>query len=298
MPTLRQLEVFVTTAEYKKMSLAAKHLFISQPTISQIISDLEAEYNVELFMRQKRELQITAAGEILLESAKKMLSINDTLTQDMKNIHFIRPLRIAATMTIGSNIIAQIIKDLIDIYPDIDPFVKVTNTAHIELLLLRNELDVALSEGVITHPEIVSTPAFVDDLCIICSTAHPLAQKKRLTINDLSDQSFILREKGSGTRAIFEKMMKEQHLSYQIKWESASTSAIIDAVSKNLGLGFVSKRSAYRYVNENKIHICALSQHNLQRFFYICTYKNHPFTSQMNDFIKFIESLPDDYQEK
>ncbi|MBQ4342638.1 MAG: hypothetical protein IJC38_01985 [Erysipelotrichaceae bacterium] len=70
---------------------------------------------------------------------------------------------------------------MIDIYPDIDPFVKVTNTAHIELLLLRNELDVALSEGVITHPEIVSTPAFVDDLCIICSTSIPFHKRKNWT---------------------------------------------------------------------------------------------------------------------
>ena len=70
MATIRQLKVFVMTAEHKKMSLAAKHLFISQPTISQIISDLEKEYGVSLFERQSRELKITSARAVRTEAAR------------------------------------------------------------------------------------------------------------------------------------------------------------------------------------------------------------------------------------
>ena len=73
MATLRQLKTFVATAEHKKMSEAAKHLFVSQPTISQIISDLEKEYDTTLFERHSKELRITAAGEILLENAKQII---------------------------------------------------------------------------------------------------------------------------------------------------------------------------------------------------------------------------------
>ena len=67
MATLRQLKAFVITAEYKKMSEAARHLFISQPTVSQIISELEKEYGTTLFERHARELQITPAGMLLLD---------------------------------------------------------------------------------------------------------------------------------------------------------------------------------------------------------------------------------------
>lgn len=291
MSTLRQLKVFVTTAEHKKMSLAAKHLFISQPTISQIISDLEKEYNIELFERKGKELKITRAGELLLENAKKMVAINDALMQDMKNLHSIRPLRIGATMTIGNNLIASVAKEIELLYPDIDTYVKVTNTAHIEMLLLRNELDIALVEGIIHHPEIISTPVLKDELCVICSKSNPLANKKQIEISDLNKQAFILREKGSGTRAIFERSMNAHQIEYKIKWECASNSAIIDAVSNNLGIGFVSTRSISGKAAHEKIQICHLKGVKMQRDFFLCSYKNHPITSQINDFVTYIHSL-------
>ena len=293
MSTLRQLKVFVTTAQHKKMSLAAKHLFISQPTISQIISDLEKEYNIELFERKGKELKITHAGKLLLEHAKKMVAINDALIQDMKSLHSVRPLRIGATMTIGNNILGKIIKEFEHKHPDIETTIRVTNTAHIEMLLLRNELDVALVEGIITHPDITSKPAFNDDLCIVCSNEHPFSKKNQITVQELHQQSFILREKGSGTRAIFETMMKSHQIDYKVKGESASTSAILDAVSHNLGIGFLSKRSAMH--KEGLVHTCSISNLNLQRYFYISTFDNHPKTSQITDFIHLIESLPYNY---
>ena len=294
MATIRQLKVFVMTAEHKKMSLAAKHLFISQPTISQIISDLEKEYGVPLFERQSKELKITAAGSLLLESAKKIVAINDALTQNMKNFHSIRPLRIGATMTVGSSMLPQLIKAFHEIHPDIETFVKVTNTAHIDLLLSRNEIDIALVEGVINKTDIISKPSFHDHLCFICSIDHPLAKKEIITVQELQNCKFILREKGSGTRAIFERIMKDNQIDYQIQWETASTPAIIEAVIQNFGIGFVSSRSISK-VPANKIYAFTLHNHDLSRFFYTCTHVNHPVTSQISDWIKFIDSLDKNY---
>ena len=77
MATLRQLKTFIAVAEYKKMSEAAKHLYISQPTVSQIISELEKEYNTQLFERIGKELRITAAGNLLLRSAQEIFAIHD-----------------------------------------------------------------------------------------------------------------------------------------------------------------------------------------------------------------------------
>ena len=294
MATIRQLKVFVMTAEHKKMSLAAKHLFISQPTISQIISDLEKEYGVSLFERQSRELKITSAGKLLLESAKKIVAINDALTLNMKNFHSIRPLRIGATMTVGSSILPQLINNFQKIHPDIETFVKVTNTAHIDLLLSRNELDIALVEGIINKTDIISKPSFHDHLCIICSPEHPLSNKDVITLQDLQNCKFILRENGSGTRAIFERIMKDNQIDYQVQWEIASTPAIIEAVIHNFGVGFVSTRSISKVPSE-KIHCFTLNEQDLKRFFYTCTHINHPITSQISDWMKFIESQPEDY---
>lgn len=109
MATIRQLEAFIATAEFKKMSEAAKHLYISQPTISQIISELEKEYQTKLFERHTKELQITPAGSLLLKSAREIIAIQTALKQNMKTINSIRFLHIGATMTVGANIIGKIV---------------------------------------------------------------------------------------------------------------------------------------------------------------------------------------------
>lgn len=296
MATIRQLETFIVTAECKKMSVAARQLYISQPTVSQIISELEKEYQTKLFERQARQLQITPAGALLLKNAREIIAIHENLKQNMKTIGSIRPLRIGATMTVGANIMGKITERMNELHPDIDTFVNVTNTDHIEHLLLHNELDIALVEGIITHNEIVSKPVLLDKLCIICGKNHPFAGRTSIQPEELHNQNFILREKGSGTRAIFEHLMKNKNIPYGIKWESNSTPAIIDAVSRNLGLGFVSERCVAGHIAAGIIFPCPLQEINLERFFYLCYNRCHPFTSQMQDFGSYIDSLPSDFQ--
>ncbi len=296
MATLRQLKTFVATAEHKKMSEAAKHLYVSQPTISQIISDLEKEYGTALFERHSKELRITPAGELLLENAKKIIAIHETLEQNMKTISSKRPLRIGATMTIGTNIMAKIVTGLEEHYQDIESYVAVHNTDAIEEMLLHNELDIALVEGIINHEEIMTSPAFEDNLCIICGKHHPLAGKPIVMPEELHNQNFILREKGSGTRATFERLMCFHHIPYKVKWESNSTPAITDAVAHNIGLGFVSERCIREKASKGMIYICPVQEINLKRFFFLCHHKYHPLTSQMKDFMSYINSLPMDFQ--
>ena len=86
MATLKQLKTFIAVAEYKKMSEAAKRLYISQPTVSQIISDLEAEYQTRLFERFPKELKITSSGLLLLESAREIAASHEHLEQDRKSV--------------------------------------------------------------------------------------------------------------------------------------------------------------------------------------------------------------------
>ena len=292
MATLRQLKTFIAVAEYKKMSEAAKHLYISQPTVSQIIAELEKDYNTQLFERVGKELRITAAGNLLLKSAHEILTIHETLEQNMRNINSIRPFRIGVTMTIGNNMIADIIQKLEQRYPDIECYVYVDNTRNIESKLAQNELDIALVEGNIVRQEILKTPIFEDDLCLICSSKHPFARKKTITIEDLKEEKFILREKGSGTRAIFESIMKNLHLPIRVKWEAGSSKAIIEAVSHNLGLGFISKKCIHNRLDRGKLVACPIPEFTIKRYFYLCYNSNQPITSQMRDFLNLLYAQP------
>lgn len=295
MATLRQLEIFVITADCKKMSLAAKQLFISQSSISQIISELENEYGVTLFERQSRELKITEAGKLLKERAIKILNLNDSIVIDMKNFRSVRPLRIGATTPIGPTILGKLIKEFNDKYPDIDVSVKIDNTANIEAQLLQNELDVALLDGIVQSPTIKTEMIFEDNLCLICGKNSPFFGRDRVSISELSNVPFILQERGNGTRTIFESIMHRFQIDYRVRWESISTGAVVNAVINDFGIGIISTREA-SILSRYEIHAFRLVEHELNRNFYTATSANRLVNSQILDWCKFIKSLPKDYQ--
>ncbi len=282
-----------------------------------------------------------------MKSAREIMAIEQNLKQNMKTMNRIRPLRVGATVTVGANIIGKIIAQITEEYPDIDVFVNVSNTHQIEHMLLNNELDIAISnthqiehmllnneldiaiaEGIMTHNELnakpvfvdklciicgkdhpfagrpylhvsdlhnqnfilrergsgtraISKPVFVDKLCIICGKDHPFAGRPYLHVSDLHNQNFILRERGSGTRAIFEAAMDAHHVPYEIKWESSSTPAILDAVSRNLGLGFVSERCATGKADAGLLFQCPVPEIDSERFFYLCYNSTHPVSRNL-----------------
>lgn len=291
MATLKQLRTFIAVAEDKKMITAAKRLYISQPTVSQMILDLETEYKTRLFERFPKELKITPAGELLMSYAKEIVAIHEHLNQSMKNINALRPLRIGATITVGNTLMGSLIEELNILHPDIDVTVFVENTRIIENRILHNELDIALVEGIIVRQEIMTEPVLDDELCLICGNKHPFAKKSSVSMEDLCNQNFIIREKGSGTRAIFENIMLTHHIPFHTKWECASRSGIVDAVRHNLGLGVLSLRCVSEYVEKGDIIVLPLKEISMKRFFYLCHNQCHPITSQMRDFTNIVKAM-------
>ncbi len=291
MATLKQLKTFIAVADYKKMSEAAKKLYISQPTVSQSISDLEEEYQTQLFKRFSKELKITPAGLLLLNHAREIVSIHEQLEQSMKNINALRPLRIGATLTIGNTLMGTLVETLNHKFPDIDVTVFVENTKIIEHRMIHNELDIAIVEGIIVRQEIITKPVLEDSLCIICGKEHPFTTRTSISMEDLRYQNFIMREKGSGTRSIFENIMLTHHIPFVIKWECSSRCAIVDAVRHNLGLGILSQRCVQEYVEKGDIFTCPVEGVSMKRYFYLCHNQNHPMNSQMQDFADLIMTM-------
>lgn len=294
MATLRQLRTFLAVAEYKRMSEAAKKLYISQPTVSQIISDLENEYKTQLFERFPKELKITPAGQILLNNAREIISLYKHLEDSMKNLHLRRSLNVGATITVGNTLMGTLIENLIIHQPDIDAMVSVDNMNIIEQKLIHKELDIALVEDVITHQEIMAEPVIEDSLCLICGYGHSFAGKHSVRIEDLRYQSFIMWERGSGTRNIFENIMLTHHIPYNIKWECSSRCGIVDAVRHNLGLGILSERCARDYIAKGDVFSCSIENVSMKHYFYLCRHQHHSVTSQMQDFMDTVYLLAEE----
>lgn len=286
--TLRSLEIFVAVVKYKKMSEASKHLHISQPTISQAINDLESEYNVLLFNRLSKKLYITDAGKKLYSFAQNMLSLRDEMEKNMINISTDKSISLGATMTVGRCVLVDIIKNFEAKYKNVKINVIIDNTVTIEQMLLNGEIDLALVEGSIKSGELLSKPIIPDSLVLVCHHTHPIANNTYIDIKELSNYSFILREKGSGTREVFEKHLKNNGVNIDIKWNCHGSDSIIEAVLANQGLTVISKRLVESYVKSGELCIINIKDIYMDRYFSMVYHKTKYLPTYLTNFINYI----------
>lgn len=279
--TIRHLRIFVEVAETGKMSAAAEHCFISQPTVSQAIRELEEHYHIRLFERLSKKLYITNAGRQLLDYAYKVLNQYDLLESNMKEFQTSNQLRIGATITIGACLLSSILLDLKQEAPDLQTYACVANTSLIENRLLNSELDIAIVEGIISSPDLISIPIVDDFLVLAVSREHPLTYKKTIPIEELSKYDFVIREKGSGTRKLFENYMKNHGVPFRITWEATCLDAIKSAVLYNNCVSAISVRLLEQEIQKDRVHIIKDPNSQWDRNFYLVYHKDKFFSESM-----------------
>lgn len=292
MLTMRHFKIFQCVAHCLNMSHAAKQLYISQPTVSQTISEIEKFYEVKLFERFPKKLYLTSEGERLLSAVNNLsYSYDQVNTMNLKDTSTI--LYIGATHTIEDSILDNLLSSAQKASSTLDFYVKVTNTANIEEQILSNELDFGIVEGQIDNHDIITEPITEDTLLLICSPEHRLMKNENITINDLNHESFILREKGSGTRELFEKKMAINHLNFEVKWECAAFNAIKNAVINNRGIGVISSRMISKELDNGSLVVLPLDEFIWQRNFYICYHKNKDINKNILPFYETVTNFSD-----
>ncbi|MGL5694438.1 MAG: LysR family transcriptional regulator [Peptostreptococcaceae bacterium] len=286
--TIRSLEIFVSVVKCGKMSEASKQLHISQPTISQAINELEKEYDVLLFNRLSKKLYLTDAGRQLLNYAQSILSLCNEMNKTMFDWSNHKAITLGATMTVGKCVLVDIIKKFEEAYPGIKIQVTIDNTETIEQLLLDSKIDIALVEGTIKSNELIINPIIPDSLVLVCHQDHTLANRNYVHINELSNYSFILREKGSGTREVFESHLSRNHVDINVKWNCHGSDSIVEAVLANQGITVISKRLIESYVESGHLKIVPIKDIVIDRNFSLVYHKTKYLTNHLQEFINYI----------
>lgn len=276
--TLRNLQIFVAVAECCNMTKAAEKLYVSQPSVSMAISDIEREYDITLFDRTAGKLILTQTGQHLLHYAKLILNTEKEMEHFLHNESSNYCVSIGVTITIGSSIISPIIDEMRVEMPNVDYHVTVANTSIIENMLMEGNIDIGLVEGEIKNPNLEIRPVINDQLVLICSTKHPFSARDSIRITELSKVPLILREPNCGTRDHFEKVMHANNIDMTVRWSSYSYGAIVDAVRHNLGVGIISEKLAMKYAASGDLHICSITDSDLSRSFKLVYRKNKYIT--------------------
>jgi DNA-binding transcriptional LysR family regulator len=297
----QQLVVFKEVAESQNITMAAKKLHMSQPSISLQIQNLENQFGIRFFDRTNKGVNLTKAGEVFYDHVIQILDIlNDAkhrvseLIEDRRGLIFI-----GATLTIGEYVLPNIMAYLCDTLPDVDFKVKIGNTEVICQDVLEKRVHLALIEGPVPkHKDFEVENFWQDELVVVVPAHHPWAERKSVPLAELPQERFITREVGSGTRKVMELALKERGLDpaqLNITMELGSTQAIKQVVCAGLGITIISALTVQREIKQGILKALRIQDAPLSRPFRILTLAN---SSQTKDERFFIDLLHDENQLK
>lgn len=285
-----RLTTFITIANIKSFTKAAEILNLTQPAVSQHIKYLEEYYKANLIRKNGKNIDLTEEGQILYKYARELEMIHRDLENELRNKNSIRKIyNVGATMTIGGYVLPYILAEYKKSYKNIDLLLQVNNTEEIIDKLLKRKLDLALVEGNFDRNKFNYIKFKDDEMVLAVSPKHPFAKKNEVTIEEVLEGEIILREKGSGTREVFEDKLRNlgcDMSKFTPYMEIGSISAIKSLVEENLGYSIISMETIKREVRLGSIKVLPVKGVELHREFNFIYLKDSSLDT-LESFIRF-----------
>jgi DNA-binding transcriptional LysR family regulator len=289
--TLRQLQVFVAAAQQQSVSRAAESLALSQSAASSSLSELERQSGCQLFDRAGKRMSLNSLGHQLLPQAVALLDQAKAVEDLLKGKSGFGSLAVGATLTVGNYLATLLIGSFMQRHPECRVTLHVQNTQHIVQQVAHYEIDLGLIEGECQHPDITVEPWVADQLVVFCAPQHALAKAGQASIEQLAQEAWIMRERGSGTRLTFDQAMRHHPQALNIRLELEHTEAIKRAVESGLGIGCISRLALKDAFRRGSLVALETPELDLTRQFYFIWHKQKYQSTAMREFITQCQAL-------
>ncbi|MEH7549125.1 MULTISPECIES: LysR family transcriptional regulator [Bacillaceae] len=269
------LHVFITVAEQQNFTRAAEILHMTQPAVSNYIQNLERSMDTKLLERTNKFVRLNKAGEIVYHHAKNILGLYtrmENLLDDLKHTAS-GTLSIGSSYTYGEYILPYKIAALLKSYPQLNPNITIRNSNEIIELVMQHQIDVGIIEGEIKSEKIQITPFACDHLSITSASNHHLLNRHQISSFDLSLETWLIREEGSGTREMQEKGF--QRLGFYPKkiMTFGSTQVIKESIEAGLGISLLSHSVITNELELGKLKLLDINGFPITRNFSVVTPK-------------------------
>lgn len=288
--TLRQMQIFAAIARHENVSRAAAELFLSQSAASSALVELERQFDCPLFDRIGKNLRLNGTGRELLPHAEDLLSRAAEIEGFLAG-GTLGELSVGATLTIGNYLGTLVVAEYLRRHPDSRIDLSVANTEHVIGRLLRHELDVALIEGEASNPDLVLESWIEDELVVFCAPSHPLAGAGAVSTEVLARQAWIVREAGSGTRALFDRVIARPELGMEIRLQLEHTEAIKRTVESGIGIGCLSRLSLREAFRRGSLVEVRTPQFDLRRHFYFARHRRRHQSTAVRTFLALCREI-------
>jgi DNA-binding transcriptional LysR family regulator len=257
--TFEQLRIFVAVAEKQHVTRAASELNLTQSATSAAIAALEARYGIKLFDRVGRGIALTQTGRDFLVEARAVLARAKDATQVLDDLAGLKrgTLSIAASQTVGNYWLPRRIQSFRAAYPGIELRLAISNTEQVARMVLEGSADLGFVEGGVDESLLTARKIDGDALILAVGTRHPWVHRARVSAKDLPTTTWVLRERGSGTRSMFEAALRQNGLKLsdlRVALELPSNEAVRSAVEAGDGATAVSDLVAAPSIAAKTLH--------------------------------------------
>jgi len=268
--TFRQLKVFESVARHLNFTRAAEELHLTQPAVSMQIKQLEQSVELPLFEHMGKKVFLTEAGNEMYHysrSIAQLLDEADEVFEELKGAHRGHlAISVASTANyFATRLLAAFSKRFENITFSLD----VTNRKTLMNQLGANEKDLVIMGKPPENIDLVVEPFMENPLVVIASPSHPLVGKKGIPLISLQNESFVVREQGSGTRIAMERFFAEHQVSLTTGMEMSSNEAIKQAVEAGLGLGIVSIHTMELELELGRLAVLNIESLPILRYWYV-----------------------------
>ncbi|WP_423407936.1 LysR family transcriptional regulator [Heyndrickxia sp. MSNUG] len=281
---LEHLKTFIAAAKYESFSQAGKMLNLSQPAVSHQISQLEAYYNKQLFIRAKRKIVLSEAGKTLYDYGQQLLALNDKLESLLAEGDSSQTIKIGCSNTIGECLISKMVQDFIKLNQDISSDqiqITIGTSIHITDLLYASEIDLALVEGQADRYNFVSHE-FYDDMLVLGVSPQLRINPENQMPEKLADMTWLIREPGCAMRQATLDLWKGLNIEPKSVLVYNSNTLIKEGVKNGLGVAVFSKLAICPEIQTRQLMVSRFKDRDRFRPFYLLR-KDHQYKSTLHE---------------
>lgn len=246
MLNLHHLRLFTAVVDQGGFTRAAATLNLSQPAISKSLKELEDGLQLSLIDRSARSIRLTEAGRLLYNRARELFGVERIAERELRELRGLKRglLRVGASTTIATYFLPPILGRFHLRHPRVRIRASSANTRTILRHLLEAKIDLALVEGPVSHPRVDVIPWRDDELVVIAPPDHHLLARSTVGVAELAAENFLVREPGSGTRAVTEVALARHGVRLENTMRVGGTEVMKQGVAAGLGLAIVSRAAA------------------------------------------------------
>jgi DNA-binding transcriptional LysR family regulator len=293
--TLQQMEALISVSEEGSFSRASKRMLLTQPALTKNIRNVEDSLGVLVVNRSSAGISLTPEGKILYDYAQRIVKLRDEAKAKITKLHenIGGDIYIGASTIPATYILPRALSSFSKTNPDIRIYIKAADSAEAMNMVLDGEVEIGCIGKKPLNQKLMAEPLWKDRLILAVPKLHPWRKKKSITLSELLNEPFVIREKGSATRELFESCLKESRSislsQLNVRGELGSSEAIREAIIAGFGVSVISIHAVERELSQGLLFEIPIQSCPMERNFYLIYKTKFDFRSFHKTFINFIK---------